>query len=246
MSERLVYGVGPVRELLSAGSAKVELVYLGPVREATAIGELAKRRGVATEDATREQLDQLVGTGGRHQGVVAVAGDYHYADVDDLIAAATGGPAPGLLVALDSVKDPHNLGAIARTAYLCGAHGLILPRDRAARVTATVTKVSAGATEHLAIAQVTNLARAIGAAKEAGMWTVAVAAGRSAIPVWQLDASLPLCLVVGEEGRGIRPLVARQCDFQVEVPMRAGGVGSFNVSVATGMVLYEIGRQRAD
>jgi 23S rRNA (guanosine2251-2'-O)-methyltransferase len=167
------------------------------------VGELARRRGVAIEPATREQLDELVGVGSRHQGVVAIAGDYRYADADQLIARAAAGPGPALLVALDCVKDPHNLGAIARTAYLAGAHGLLLPRDRAAGITATATKVSAGATEHLAIAQVTNLARAVEAAKAAGLWTVAVAAGAGAMPVWRLDGCLPLCLVVGEEGRGI-------------------------------------------
>ena len=142
------------------------------------------------------------------------------------------------------MTDPHNLGAIARSAHALGAQGLIVPRDRSAAVSAVVTKASAGAIEHLSTARVTNLVRALEQLKESGLWTAALAAGPRCAPALAARHRVPLCLVLGAEGSGIRPLVARTCDFQVEIPMRAGGVGSLNVSVAAGIALYEIARQR--
>ncbi len=272
---RLVFGIGPVTELLANRSRDIAILYLyqprlnhksdkparKPKRRNTpdALGEIAQdagRRGVSIEFRTRDELDALLrhhrldGGNGQHkhpqhQGAVAVVGPYPYVDVDDLLAAAEAGPGPALLVALDSVQDPHNLGAIVRSAHVLGAHGVIVPRDRASGVTATVTKVSAGATEHLAIAQVTNLARTLAELRDAGLWRVALAAGKDTTPLYELDASLPLCLVLGAEGSGIRPLVARHCDFHCEIPMSpTSGVGSLNVSVAAGIALYEIVRQR--
>jgi 23S rRNA (guanosine2251-2'-O)-methyltransferase len=253
---RVVFGVGPVRELLRSARTDVSGLWLSrsraeqgdrrgdgrdPLAELVA---LAERRGVPASRHDPTELDAIAGPGAHHQGVVAIAGSYHYAEVEDLIdRSAAAGPG-GLLVALDGVTDPHNLGAIARSAHVLGAQGLIVPRDRSAAVTAVVTKASAGATEHLAIAQVTNLARALGQLKEGGLWTAALAAGPRARPLHELDASVPLCLVLGAEGSGIRPLVARACDFQVEIPMVGQGVGSLNVSVAAGVALYEIARQR--
>jgi len=241
---RLVYGIGPVRELLRSRPRSVSILYVSDAREAEELARDARGRGVAVEPRDRAALDQLVGAGARHQGAVAIAGEYHYADVDDLVARAhAAGEAP-LLVALDGVQDPHNLGAIARSAHILGAHGLLVPRDRAAEVTPTVVKVSAGATEHIGIVQVTNLARTLGELKDAGLWMAAVAAADDAVPLWQLDGTGPLCLVLGAEGRGIRPLVARACDHRVVIPMAGAGVGSLNVSVAAGVALYEIARQR--
>jgi 23S rRNA (guanosine2251-2'-O)-methyltransferase len=176
--------------------------------------------------------------------VVAIAGAYPYAELDEVIARALASGPAGLLVALDGVTDPQNLGAIARSAHLLGAQGVIVPRDRAAAVTPAVTKASAGATEHLAIAQVTNLVRALEQLKENGLWIAALAAGAEARPLWQLDAAVPLCLVLGAEGSGIRPLVARTCDLRFHIPMRGSAIGSLNVSVAAGIALYEIARKR--
>jgi 23S rRNA (guanosine2251-2'-O)-methyltransferase len=242
---RIVYGIGPVRELVRARPKTITILYVSDAREAEEVGREARGRGVAVDSHERAGLDQLAGAGARHQGVVAIAGEYAYADIDDLLARARAAGAPPLLVALDGVQDPHNLGAIARSAYLLGAHGLIVPRDRAAEVTPAVVKVSAGATEHIGIAQVTNLARALEELKQAGLWLAAVAAGAAAVPLWQLDGSGPLCLVLGAEGKGIRPLVVRACDHQVVIPMAGPGVGSLNVSVAAGVALYEINRQRS-
>ncbi len=241
---RIVYGIGPVRELLRARPRSISILYVGDAREAEEVGRDARGRGVPVEARERGALDQLAGAGARHQGVVAIAGEYAYADVDDLIERArTAGQEP-LLVALDGVQDPHNLGAIARSAHLLGAHGLLVPRDRAAEVTPAVVKVSAGATEHIGIVQVTNLARALDDLKQAGLWLAAVAAGEGAVPIWEWDATGPVCIVLGAEGKGIRPLVARACDHKVVIPMTGAGVGSLNVSVAAGVALYEIHRQR--
>lgn len=256
-TSRLVWGVGPVEELLRRRARDVTVLYVSPARKArqrdadpvAALAAAARNRGVAVETRTRAELDALAGGAHvRHQGVVAVAGEYAYAAIEDVAALVAGGLAAGrlpLVVALDSVQDPHNLGAIVRSAYVLGAHALVIPQDRAAQVTATVTKVSAGATEHLPIAQVTNLVRALGLLKDAGLWQAGLAAGPGARPLHEVDARLPLCLVLGAEGTGIRPLVARACDFLVEIPMAGAGVGSLNVSVAAGIALYEVARQRA-
>lgn len=249
-----MYGIGPVEELVARRAREVVALYVNPARKqagdaVAALAAEARRQGVRVETRTRDELDVMLADerarSGRmpaHQGVVAVVGGaFEYAALEDLLPAE----GPALIVALDSVQDPHNLGAIVRSAHLLGAHGLVIPKDRAAQVTPVVTKVSAGATEHLPIAQVTNLARALEELKEAGLWLAGLAAGPEAKPLDELDATMPLGLVLGAEGTGIRPLVAKQCDFLVEIPMVGQGVGSFNVSVAAGIALYEVARQRA-
>ncbi|ACY16358.1 23S rRNA (guanosine(2251)-2'-O)-methyltransferase RlmB [Haliangium ochraceum] len=258
-TQRLVYGVGPVEELLGRRAREIAVLYVNPSRRSrqragdpvAAVAEQARRRGVSVEELSREQLDALVAgrgdaeDGGRvhHQGVVALVGAFEYAALEDLIAAPRQRPA--LFVALDSVTDPHNLGAIVRSAHVLGADGVILPKDRAAQVSGVVTKVSAGATEQIAIAQVTNLARALEQLKQAEVWIAGLAAGEGATSLPAFDATGALCLVLGAEGTGLRPLVARTCDFLIEIPMLGAGVGSLNVSVAAGVALYEVARQRA-
>jgi 23S rRNA (guanosine2251-2'-O)-methyltransferase len=244
VSRRLVYGTGPVKELLASGASSLECLFVSERRQSkpqvAAIVSQAKGRGLTPNIAPPEDLDQLVGHT-QHQGVVAVVGAFEYADLFDVIRAAR---SPGLFVALDSVVDPRNLGAIIRSALLLGCDALLLPKDRSARVNATVTKVSAGATEHLPIVQVTNLVRALEELREAGYWRAALAAGEGAMPPNELDASLPLVLVLGAEGSGLRPRVAKHCDFRVEIPMHHGRVGSYNVSVAAAIALYDIARRR--
>jgi 23S rRNA (guanosine2251-2'-O)-methyltransferase len=249
--KRVVFGLGPVRELLRSQRAGISVLWVSKARVRRGADPLAdlvaeaERLGIAVEPREPTELDEAAGPGAVHQGVVAIAGAFRYVDLEEIAARAVAAGPHGLVVALDGVTDPHNLGAIARSAYLFGAHGIILPRDRAAEVTPVAVKASAGATEHLPIAQVTNLARALGELKEAGLWNAALAAGPEATPLWKLDAaSTPLCLVLGAEGSGIRPLVARQCDFTVAIPMEGRAVGSLNVSVAAGVALYEIARQR--
>lgn len=239
---RAVYGANAVTELLRSRPREIVVLYVSAKRHKDPIVADARNRGVAVEPAGNDELDGLAGQGGRHQGLVAITGDYEYADLDDIVARA--GDAPALVVALDSVQDPRNLGAVARSAYLLGAHGLVVPRDRAASVTAACTKASAGATELLAIAQVTNLTSALEELKAAGLWITGVAAGPSAVPIASLDLTGPTCLVLGAEGSGIRPRVASACDHHAVIPMTGTAIGSFNVSVAASIALYEVARQR--
>ncbi len=250
MSARRVHGVGPVRELVRARPRSIRVLFVAaeradargkdPVAELVAAAAAA---GVAIERRTLRGLDALCEPGSRHQGVVAVTGELAYASLDDLVAAAGG--APPLVVVLDGVQDPHNLGAIVRSAHVLGAHGVVIPEHRAAAVTPAVTKASAGATELVAIARVPNVVRALEELKAAGLWSCAVAAAPGARPIAQLDLRGPLAVVLGAEGSGVRPLVARTCDLHAVIPMAGDGVGSLNVSVAAGIALYEIARQRA-
>jgi 23S rRNA (guanosine2251-2'-O)-methyltransferase len=248
---RRVYGVGPVRELLRARPKAIAALYVDPGRAdkhddpVAQIVKEARAAGVVIEPRPRIALDAMAEPDARHQGVIAIAGELVYADLDDIIAAAAAKGEPALVVALDGVQDPHNLGAVIRSAYLLGAHGVLVPEHRAAHVTAAVTKASAGATELVRIAQVKNLVRALGELKDAGLWLAAIHDDPQAKPIDQLDGAMPLALVLGGEGEGVRTLVARTCDFHAVIPMAGRGVGSFNVSVAAAIALYEVARQRA-
>jgi 23S rRNA (guanosine2251-2'-O)-methyltransferase len=245
-----------VREVIARRASAVHVVWVDPHRAGkSAPGDrglrsdpvaqivgAARAAGVRVEDKDRASLDRAAGEGARHQGVVAWLGAFAYADVDELVAVSSG---PALLVALDGVEDPRNLGAILRSAYLLGAGGVIIPEHRAAQVTAVVAKASAGASELVPIAQVGNLVRALEQLREHGLWRVAVHATEQAQPIDRIDGKLPLVLVLGAEGHGVRPLVAKNCDFHAIIPMAGDAVGSFNVSVAAALALYEIRRQRA-
>ncbi len=204
--------------------------------------QAARAAGVRVEDRDGKELDRAAGEGARHQGVLAWLGAFGYAELEELVPMQG---EPALLVALDGVEDPRNLGAIVRSAYLLGAHGVIIPEHRAAHVTAVVAKTSAGASELVPIAQVGNLVRAMEQLRELGVWRIAVHATEGAQPIDQIDGKMPLVLVLGAEGSGVRPLVAKQCDFHAIIPMVHAAVGSFNVSVAAALALYEVRRQRA-
>jgi 23S rRNA (guanosine2251-2'-O)-methyltransferase len=249
--ERLVFGAGPVRELIQRRPAAVRAVWVDPHRAGrttsdpvAAIVTAARAAGVRVEDRDRAALDRAAGEDARHQGVIAWLGAYAYADLEALVVGGEPGE-PALVVALDGVEDPRNLGAILRSAYLLGAGGVIIPEHRAAAVTPVVAKASAGASELLPIAQVGNLVRALDELRELGLWRVAVHDAPGAQPIDAIDGALPLCLVLGAEGTGVRPLVARSCDFHAVIPMARAAVGSFNVSVAASLALYEVRRQRA-
>jgi 23S rRNA (guanosine2251-2'-O)-methyltransferase len=180
--------------------------------------------------------------------VVAIAGAFRYRELDELVALAAAAGEPPLLLVLDGVQDPQNLGALVRSAHVLGAHGVVVPKDRAAHVTPSVVKASAGATEHVAIALVTNLARALEELKAAGVWTVGAVVepgGDEGAAPWEVDLAAPTALVLGAEGAGVRPLVARGCDLRVRIPM-AGRVASLNVAAAGAILLYEAARQRSD
>ena len=251
--ERVVYGAGPVRELIARRPTAVRAVWVDPHRAGrttsdpvAAIVVAARAAGIRVEDRERRVLDQAAGPDARHQGVIAWLGPFAYTELTELVDAAGPAGGPALLVALDGVEDPRNLGAILRSAYLLGAHGVIIPEHRAAAVTAAAAKASAGASELIAVAQVGNLVRALDELRELGVWRVAVDAAPGAQPIATVDGALPLCLVLGAEGTGVRPLVARSCDFHAVIPMADGrdAVGSFNVAVAAALALYEIRRQR--
>jgi 23S rRNA (guanosine2251-2'-O)-methyltransferase len=240
---RVVYGVHPVREALRSG--KVQALFVAEGETGPALKEIldaARAANVQPIAHFRAQLDALA-HGGVHQGAIAVVGEYNYAQLDELVQVAVRSGKPPLLLVLDSVQDPQNLGALVRTAHVAGAHGIVIPKDRAVGVTPTVVKTSAGATEHLRIATVVNVARALEELKEAHVWIAgAVAAGGSKAP-WEIDLTVPIALVLGAEGKGIRPLVLRGCDLLVKIPM-FGKVASLNVGAAGAMLLYEVVRQR--
>ncbi len=242
---RVVYGVNPVRELLRAGGEGVAELWLaeGAGRD-RAFGELqrlSRQTAAKVRTAPRQKLDRLAGSQA-HQGVVAVVADYRYRDLDELLAAARASGRPPLLVLLDGVEDPQNLGAIVRSAHALGAHGVVIPRDRAAGISPAAAKASAGAVEHCPVARVVNLARTLEELKGQGIWTVAADAGGDRI-LPEIDLTGPVARVVGGEGRGVRPLVRRTCDYIARIPM-AGEVSSLNASVAAAVMLYEAARQR--
>ena len=242
---RIVYGTNPVRELLRAGGSEVSELWLSDAgTRGGAFAELerlARAAGAKVRSAPRQRLDRLAGTD-RHQGIVAVVADFRYADLDDIMAAARASGRPPLLVVLDGVEDPQNLGAIIRSAHALGAHGVVIPRDRAASVTPAVAKASAGAVERLPVARVTNVAKAIEALKEEGVWSVALAADAERT-LGDLDLRGPTALVLGSEGEGLRPLVRRTCDLAARVPM-LGDIDSLSVSASAAIALYETARQR--
>lgn len=200
----------------------------------------AKKRDVMVKYVTRERLDQMSDTG-KHQGVIAVAAAYEYAEVEDLLAAAREKGEPPFLFLLDNIEDPHNLGAIIRTANLAGAHGVIIPKNRAVGLTATVARTSAGALNYTPVARVTNLAKTIEELKKEGLWFVC--ADMDGTSMYELNLKGPIGLVIGAEGNGVSRLVREKCDMNAQIPMR-GDIDSLNASVAAGILAYEIVRQR--
>ena len=240
----LIYGIQPVIEALRTKEVRRLLIAKGS-RAATERGPLAEALETfrpKPEIVDRRQLDELT-EGGVHQGVVAMLPPTKVHELDKLIASSLAPGGERLLVALDGVQDPRNLGAIARSAYALGASGLIVPKDRSAAISGAAFKASAGALAHLKVAEVTNLSRALKEAKDAGFWTVAALPGDGP-DASALDMTMPVVLVVGGEGGGVRPGVAKQCDFRARIPMRPG-VDSLNASVSAAILLYEIQRQRS-
>ncbi len=209
----------------------------GPVQ--TIVRE-ARKHDTIIQFTAKERLDQMSGTG-RHQGVIAYAAAYEYAQVEDMLRAAEEKGEPPFLFLLDGIEDPHNLGAIIRTANLAGAHGVIIPKRRAAGLTATVAKTSAGALNYTPVAKVTNLSATIEELKEKGLWFVCADMGGELM--YRLNLKGPIGLVIGNEGDGVSRLVREKCDMIASVPMK-GDIDSLNASVAAGVLAYEIVRQR--
>ena len=239
---QLIFGVHAVEEALAARGRGFEYVAVAAGRgdaRLQKIAQLCRSAGVPLRTLPRDQLTRLAQTAS-HQGVVAVTAEKKYGDIDDLLAAHSG--QHRFLVVLDGVEDPHNLGAIIRTAEGAGADGIVIPERRAVGVTGTVVKASAGASEYLPIAKVTNIGRAIEDLKSRNIWTVGLDE-RGARRYDQVDYRMDCALVLGAEGHGLHEQVRKKCDFLVNIPM-AGKVPSLNVSVAAGIVMYEVARQR--
>lgn len=202
----------------------------------------AKKHDTLIKYVTRERLDQMSETG-RHQGVIAYAGAYEYAEVEDMLQAARKKGEQPFLFLLDNIEDPHNLGAIIRTANLAGAHGVIIPKNRAAGLTAAVARTSAGALNYTPVARVTNLSKTIEELKKEGMWFVCADMGGTRM--YDLNLTGAIGLVIGSEGDGVSELVKKNCDMVAAIPMK-GAIDSLNASVAAGVLAYEIVRQRLD
>ena len=240
--ELTIEGRNAVLEAFRSGKTIDKLFILdgcqdGPVRSIT---REARKHDTIVNFVTKERLDQLSETK-KHQGVSAFAAAYEYAQVEDMLAAAEKKGEPPFLLLLDNIEDPHNLGAIIRTANLAGAHGVIIPKRRAAGLTATVAKTSAGAINYTPVAKVSNLSHTIRELKKKGMWFVC--ADMDGTRMYDLDLKGPIGLVIGSEGEGVSKLVKENCDFTAAIPM-AGEIDSLNASVAAGILSYEIVRQR--
>ena len=240
--EFTIEGRNAVIEAFRAGRTIDKLYILdgcqdGPIMT---IKREAKKQDTIVRYVAKERLDQLSGTG-KHQGVIAVAAAYSYVEVEDILQSARDkGEAPFILL-LDGIEDPHNLGAVIRTANLAGAHGIIIPKNHAVGLTATVARVSAGALNYTPVAKVTNLGRTIEDLKKEGLWFVCADMGGTVM--YQLDLKGPIGLVIGNEGEGVSRLVKEKCDMVAAIPMK-GNIDSLNASVAAGVLAYEIVRQR--
>lgn len=241
-----IYGLSPVLEALRARRRSIQKLIIASGAAPSRLSELieeARRAGVRIERRDRRALDELT-HGANHQGVVAVllreARRDRYADPDEIIDSITGTP---LLVLLDGIEDPHNLGAVLRACECTGVDGVFIPEHRAAGINETVAKTSAGAVEYVKVARVTNLVPLIDSLKQRGIWVIGVEGG-GPTSYTDFDLTIPLALVFGSEGKGIRRLVLERCDAVISIPMH-GRLNSLNVSVAAGVLLFEVIRQRA-
>jgi 23S rRNA (guanosine2251-2'-O)-methyltransferase len=241
----VLFGRNAVREALRAGRRKVYKIILAQGTKETGIvadiATLASKSGVAIQRVERQQLDKLGDV--KHQGVAAEAAPYPYVELEEILTKADQRQEKPLLLMLDCIQDPQNLGALLRTAEIVGVHGVVIPKRRAVGITPAVVNSSAGATEHLLVARVTNLVRTMKELKARGLWIVGLEDVPQAQPYYQSDLKMPLALVVGSEGRGMRRLVRETCDILIRLPMR-GKISSLNAAVAGSIALYEAWRQR--
>lgn len=238
----IIIGRKPVLEALNADE-EIEQVYILYGQQGgilNAIRVAAKKRGIKCNQIPLEKF-RTYSPDRKAQGVIALKQDFKYSSIDDILLEAKNSVFPLILI-LDEIQDPHNVGAILRSAECSGVNGIILTKHHSATITSTVTKVSAGATEHIKICQVNNLARTIDELKKKGFWIVGSSL-ENAKPYTDIDYKIPIALIVGNEEKGIRKLTASKCDFLVKIPM-SGKIQSLNVSVAAGIILFEILRQR--
>ena len=242
VKSQVIEGRNAVMEAFRSGKS-IDKVYIldgcqdGPIRS---ILREAKKHDTIINFVTKERLGQLSETG-KHQGVVAMAAAYDYAEVEDMLELARQKGEDPFLILLDNIEDPHNLGAIIRTANLAGAHGVIIPKRRAVGLTATVARTSAGALNYTPVAKVTNLVKTMEELKEKGLWFVC--ADMDGDVMYKVNMKGPIGLVIGNEGEGVGRLVKERCDMTASIPMK-GDIDSLNASVAAGVLAYEIVRQR--
>ena len=244
VENEIIEGRNAVIEALRAGRA-IDKIFIAKGGVDKTLGHIASRareRGVVVVEADRRKLDFMSRTKA-HQGVVALAAVRDYCEVADILAVAEERGEPPFVIVCDEISDPHNLGAIIRTAECVGAHGVVIPKRRSAGLTAIVGKASAGAAEYMAIARVANLSSALKELKEAGLWVYGTAAD-GASPLWSTDLTGPIALVIGSEGDGMGRLVRESCDFVLSLPMK-GQLNSLNASAAAAVTMYEVLRQRS-
>lgn len=241
MKEELVYGVNPVREALQGSRELFELFVQTTATDhrLEKILSLAKERGVKVVKREREDLTRLCGSS-HHQGMALKVAPFKYAELEDVLAAGTGLVSSGLLLVLDGIQDPHNLGALIRTAACAGAKGVIIPKDRACGITAAAEKASAGAVETIPVVQVTNIVQTLEILKNEGFWIYGLA-GEAKQSLYKEKFTGKVALVIGGEGEGIRQLVRKQCDILISIPIY-GGVSSLNASVAGGIAMFEVAK----
>jgi len=238
-----IYGKNPIKEALEAGQAinKIFIVRGNKSPADRKIIQMARQRGIPIKETDSRKLSELTGQN-RHQGIVAILMTVAYAEIDDIFKRAKEKNEPALIAILDEIQDPHNLGAIIRSAEAFGFHGIIIPKDRSVGLTDTVAKTSAGAVAHLPIVRVSNLARTIDDLKDEGVW-IAGADQDAEMAFYKMDLNRSLGVVIGSEGKGIRRLIKKKCDFLVRIPM-FGNVNSLNASVAAALVFCEARKQR--
>lgn len=237
-----LYGINAVHEALRSGRP-IDAVFVSVKTPSGALSvtlAMCKEKGIPIKQVDRRKLDQLC-EGGTHQGIIAFVAAYEYASVEDILLRAQERQENPLLVVCDSLEDPHNLGAILRTADAVGAHGVIIPKRRSVSLNQTVAKTAAGALEHVPVARVTNLSATLEALKEAGLWIYG--ADMQGTPYTELSYNGPMALVIGAEGTGISRIVRAHCDFLVSLPMK-GQINSLNASVAAGVLLFAIAKDR--
>lgn len=240
--QEYIAGKNPVLEALRSGR-EINKLWINEGVKKTGIKEvldLARERGIIVQFVPKKKLDQL--TNSNHQGIVASVASYKYAELDDLFKKAEEKNEDPFFLILDELEDPHNLGSIMRTADAVGAHGIIIPKRRSVGLTAVVAKASTGAIEHVPVVRVTNLAQTVDVLKERGVW-IAGTDAKGASDYRKMDATLPLAIIIGSEGRGMSRILKEKCDFLYYLPM-VGHVTSLNASVAAALLMYEVYRKR--
>ncbi|MGA7826332.1 MAG: 23S rRNA (guanosine(2251)-2'-O)-methyltransferase RlmB [Geobacteraceae bacterium] len=243
MKEDIIYGLNPAMEALRGTRKVFELFVAGTSadKRLEKLLKLAAEKGVPVRYREKTDISRLCGSD-HHQGVALRIEGFSYAEIDEIFERCSTSDGNGLIIVLDGIQDPHNLGAIIRSAACAGAHGVIIPKDRAAGVTPTVEKASAGAVETIPVVQVVNIAQTLEELKKAGFWIYGASDNASAL-LYDQNLTGATALVIGNEGEGIRPLVRKKCDEVFSIPM-LGGVSSLNASVAAGVALFEVVRQR--